>query len=183
MTLSAIDWLALTVLIASLLLGAWRGLLYEVLSLAGWVVAFLAARWAAPVVGDWLPMGESSEPLRYAAGFALVFIATAFLCGMLAALARHAAKAIGVRPVDRLFGAVFGVLRGVLVLLVLAALVSLKPLRDEAWWRQSQSAPWLEMALMHLHPWLPDALGRQQPMTPPAGEPVASMAVPLTRHS
>ena len=93
MTPSAIDWLALTVLIASLLLGAWRGLLYEVLSLAGWVVAFLAARWAAPVVGDWLPMGESSEPLRYAAGFALVFIATAFLCGMLAALARHAAKA------------------------------------------------------------------------------------------
>ena len=183
MTLSAIDWLALTVLIASLLLGAWRGLLYEVLSLAGWVVAFLAARWAAPVVGDWLPMGESSEPLRYAAGFALVFIATAFLCGMLAALARHAAKAIGVRPVDRLFGAVFGVLRGVLVLLVLATLVSLTPLRDEAWWRQSQSAPWLEMALMHLHPWLPDALGRQQPMTPPAGEPVASMAVPLTRHS
>ena len=35
MTPSAIDWLALTVLIASLLLGAWRGLLYEVLSLAG----------------------------------------------------------------------------------------------------------------------------------------------------
>ena len=85
MTLSAIDWLALFVVVASLLLGLWRGLLYEVLALAGWVIAFLAARWAAPVVGGWLPMGESSEPLRYAAGFALVFIATAFLCGALAA--------------------------------------------------------------------------------------------------
>ena len=60
MTLSAIDWLALFVVVASLLLGLWRGLLYEVLALAGWVIAFLAARWAAPVVGGWLPMGESS---------------------------------------------------------------------------------------------------------------------------
>ena len=146
--------------LASLLLGLWRGLLYEVLALAGWVIAFLVARWAAPVVGGWLPMGESPEPLRYAAGFALVFIGTAFLCGMLATLARSAARAIGVRPVDRFFGAVFGVLRGVLLLLVLAALVLMTPLRDEAWWRQSLSAPWLEMALLHLHPLLPDSFGK-----------------------
>ena len=68
MAVAAIDWLALTVVTASLLLGAWRGLLYEVLALAGWVLAFLAARWAAPLVGQWLPMGESPEPLRHAVG-------------------------------------------------------------------------------------------------------------------
>ena len=113
-----------------------------------------------PVVGGWLPMGESSEPLRYAAGFALVFIATAFLCGALATLARRAAKAIGMRPVDRFFGALFGVLRGVLMLLVLAALVLMTPLRDEPWWRQSLSAPWLETTLAQLHPWLPAGFGK-----------------------
>jgi membrane protein required for colicin V production len=74
------------------------------------------------------------------------------------------------------------VLRGVLVLLVLAALVSLTPLRDEAWWRQSQSAPWLEMALMHLNPWLPDAFGTRQPMPSPVG-PAASMAIASARYS
>ena len=78
MAVAAIDWLALTVVTASLLLGAWRGLLYAGLALAGWVLAVLAARWAAPLVGQWLPMGESPEPLRHAVGFALVFIATAF---------------------------------------------------------------------------------------------------------
>ncbi len=158
--LSALDWLALIVVLASLLLGLWRGLLYEVLALAGWVIAFLVARWAAPVVGDWLPMGESPEPLRYAAGFALVFIATAFGCGLLASLARRAARAIGVRPVDRLFGAMFGLLRGVLVLLVLAALVLMTPLREEPWWRQSLSAGWLEAALAQLHPLLPQSFGK-----------------------
>ncbi len=160
MTLSAIDWLALIVVLASLLLGLWRGLLYEVLALAGWVVAFVAARWAAPVVGGWLPMGESPEPLRYAVGFALVFIATAFLCGMLASLARRAARAVGARPVDRMFGALFGVLRAGLLLLLLAALVVMTPLRNEPWWRQSVSGPWLEIALSRLQPWLPESFGK-----------------------
>ena len=158
--LSALDWICAALLLASLLLGAWRGLVFELMSIAGWVMAFLAARWAAPVVGDWLPMGGSSEPLRYAAGFVLVFIAVAFLCGMLATLARSAAKALGVRPVDRVFGALFGVLRGVLVLVVLAALVLMTPMRDEAWWRESLSSGWLEMTLAWLQPLLPEAFGK-----------------------
>lgn len=158
--LSALDWICAALLLASLLLGAWRGLVFELMSIAGWAIAFLAARWSATVVGDWLPMGESPEPLRYAAGFVLVFIAVAFLCGMLASLARHAAKALGVRPVDRVFGAVFGVLRGVLVLVVLAALVLMTPMRDEPWWRESLSASWLEMTLQRLHPLLPESFGK-----------------------
>ena len=89
-----------------------------------------------------------------------MFIAVAFLCGMLATLARSAAKALGVRPVDRVFGAVFGVLRGVLVLVVLAALVLMTPMRDEPWWRESLSASWLEMTLQRLHPLLPESFGK-----------------------
>ena len=38
--MTALDWLALIVVATSLLLGAWRGLLYEVLAIAGWVVFF-----------------------------------------------------------------------------------------------------------------------------------------------
>ncbi len=160
MLLSALDWICAALLLASLILGAWRGLVFELLSIAGWVIAFIAARWSAAAVGNWLPMGESPEPLRYAAGFVLVFIAVAFFCGMLATLARRAAKALGVRPVDRVFGAVFGVLRGVLVLVVLAALVLMTPMRDEDWWRGSLSAQWLEMTLTWLHPLLPESFGK-----------------------
>lgn len=158
--MAAIDWLALMVVAASLLLGAWRGLLYEVAALAGWVLAFLAARWAAPVLAQWLPMGESPAALRHAVAFVLVFIATAFACGLLAALLRRAARAMGVRPVDRAFGALFGMLRGALLLLLLAALVQLASLREEAWWRQSLSARWLEPALAQLQPFLPELFGK-----------------------
>ena len=158
--LSALDWICAALLLASLMLGAWRGLVFELMSIAGWVLAFLVARWSADVVGNWLPMGESPEPLRYAAGFVLVFIAVAFLCGMLATLARQAAKALGVRPVDRVFGALFGALRGVLVLVVLAALVLMTPMREEDWWRGSLSSAWLEMTLSWLQPLLPASFGK-----------------------
>jgi membrane protein required for colicin V production len=157
---TAIDWICLAVLLGSLLLGAWRGLLYEVLAIAGWVLAFVAARWAADVVGLWLPMGESGEPLRYAAGFVLVFVVVAFLCGMLASLARRAAMSLGMRPVDRVFGAAFGLARGLAFLLLLAALVLMTPLREQAWWRASPSAQWLEIALAQLHPLLPESVGK-----------------------
>ncbi|MDO5625532.1 MAG: CvpA family protein [Pseudomonadota bacterium] len=163
----ALDWICAALLLASLLLGAWRGLLYEVLAIAGWVLAFFAARWAAPGVGQWLPMGESPPELRYAAGFVLVFIATAFACGMLASLARRAARAVGARPVDRLLGAAFGALRGVALLLVLGFAVGLTPMHEEDWWQDARSAQWLQAGLDTLAPWLPERL-QPAPVVPDA---------------
>ena len=153
--MSALDGICLAILLVSLLLGAWRGLLYEVLAIAGWVVAFIAARWSAEAVGLWLPLGEANETLRYAAGFALVFVVAAFTCGMFASLARHAAKSLGMRPVDRAFGAAFGITRALALLLVLDALALMTPLHETDWWRASVSAHWLDTALTRLHPLLP----------------------------
>lgn len=156
----AIDWICLGIVLASLLLGAWRGLLYESMSLAGWVLAYFAARWAASAVGHALPMGDSPEGLRVAAGFVLVFVGFVFLGSMLAWAARGAARALGLRPADRLFGAVFGAARGLLLLLVLAALAQMTTLRAAPWWHDSISGPWLQQALQRLQPWLPAALGQ-----------------------
>ncbi len=154
------DWICLGILLASLLLGAWRGLLYEALSLGGWVLAYFAARWVAEPLGHVLPMGDASAEWRFAAGFVLVFIAVAFAGGMLAWAVRGAARALGMRPVDRLLGAVFGVLRGALLLLVLAVAIQLAGQGGEPWWRESASGPWLNQALAQLRPILPPALGQ-----------------------
>ena len=154
------DWICLGIVLASLVLGAWRGLLYEALSLGGWVLAYFAARWAAEPLGQALPMGDAPTVWRAAAGFVLVFIAVAFAGGMLAWAVRGAARALGMRPVDRLLGAVFGVLRGALLLLVLAAAIQLAGQGGEPWWRESASGPWLNQALAQLRPILPPALGQ-----------------------
>lgn len=69
-----------------MLLGALRGLVYEVLSVMGWIAAFLLAQWFSPDVAEKLPMQNSGEALRYAAAFVLVFIASVFLAGLISAL-------------------------------------------------------------------------------------------------
>ena len=148
--MTGLDWIFLALLAASLLLGFWRGLLYEVISLAGWVAAYFVARWGAEIVGDWLPMKEAAAGLRYWAGFALLFIATAFAGGMLAWLTRRGVKALGMRPVDRTFGALFGLARGVALLLAATALIHLTPVREEPWWTASPGARWLEQGLIEL---------------------------------
>ncbi|HRC39548.1 MAG TPA: CvpA family protein, partial [Rubrivivax sp.] len=69
-----IDWLLLAVLAASVVLGFVRGLVYEALALAGWVVAWFAAQWAAPHLAPHLPLGEPGSALQLGAAFALAFL-------------------------------------------------------------------------------------------------------------
>src|SRR5665647_3332229 len=65
-----LDWIFAAVLFVSLVLGAWRGLIYEVLSVLSWLAAFILAQWFAPDVAQKLPMTGAGEAVRYAAGVA-----------------------------------------------------------------------------------------------------------------
>lgn len=155
--LAPLDWILLTLLLLSCLIGMWRGLVYETLVLAGWVVAFLTSRWFGAQVGTWLPLGNNvPAALRAGLGYTLVFIAVAFVCGLVAWRMRRAVRVIGLRPIDHLLGAVFGAARAIAVLLIAVALVDLTPLGQESWWRTSIGVRWLEMGLRQLQPYLPE---------------------------
>lgn len=157
------DWILLAVLLASLLLGAWRGLVYEVMSVLGWVAAFVVAPWWAPDVAAWLPMEGAAEPVRYAAAFVLVFVAVAFAAGLVAWLTKKLVESIGLRPVDRTLGAAFGLLRGVVLLLALAVVIGMTPLGVSPWWQASTGASVLVVALKGLRPVLPAEFGKYLP--------------------
>lgn len=153
--MTALDWIFVAILLGSMLLGAWRGLVYEVLSLLGWVVAFVVARTWAQEVAVWLPMDGWDMQLRYAAAFVLLLVAAMFAWGVVSWLCKQLIEAVGLRPVDRTLGALFGVLRGVLLLLVLALVIQYTPLHKALWWQESAVAPWLTQALAWVLPALP----------------------------
>lgn len=157
------DWIAIALLVASMLLGLFRGLVFEVISLAGWVAAFIAAQWLAGGVAAWLPFGEPEAAWRYPLAFVFVFVAVAFAVGLAAALIRKLITAVGLRPVDRVLGGAFGVLRGAVALLVVAVVVHLLALSDSAWWHESRSAGVLDAALQGLKPVLPEKLASYLP--------------------
>ena len=155
-----LDWVLAGVLVFSLLVGASRGLVYEVLSVLGWAVSFYCAQWLAPQVAFMLPLQSASAPVRHAAAFVLVFIAAVFAAGLLASLVRQLVESIGLRPVDRTLGAAFGVLRGVILLLAATVVMDMTGLKSSAWWQESWGAQTLTLALAGVKPLLPEPFAR-----------------------
>ncbi len=153
--MAVLDGVLLGILVVSMLLGAWRGLVFELFSLVGWVVGFFVARLFAEDVAAWLPLD----------GFVLAFVLIVFAWGLLSALAKQLVEFVGLRPVDRTLGAVFGVLRAAVLILVLAVVVVSTPLREHDWWTQSQAAPWLTDAVASVLPALSVQWGRWLPST------------------
>lgn len=158
-----LDWIFLALLLGSMLVGAWRGLVYEILALLNWVAAFMLAQWFAPMAASQLPLGDATEIVRYAAGFVLVFVASLFVGGLLAFLVRKLMAAVGLRPVDRALGAVFGLARGGVVLLVLVVLVGTTPLHQSKGWQDSTGTSLATGVLRGMKPVLPPDFAKYLP--------------------
>ena len=146
------DYFVLAVMAISLLVGVTRGVVSEILALVAWVAAFIAARlWAVPL-GNLL-LADLPDPLwRQLAGFVAVFAAVLIGFALLRWVTTLLLKAVGLRPLDRVLGALFGVVRGMLVLLILVLLAGLTPLPQQQWWRQATFAPPLETGVLAVKP-------------------------------
>jgi len=161
--MAALDWVFIAVLAVSFLVGAWRGLVYEVLSVISWIAAFIVAQWLAPDAAGWLPVDRAPEAGRYAVGFIAVFIAVVFAGALLAWLTKKLVEAVGLRPVDRTLGAGFGLVRGAILLMAVAVVINMSPARSAAWWTESKGAGVSLAALKGLKPVLPEQFGRYLP--------------------
>jgi membrane protein required for colicin V production len=161
--LGLVDTVMLGVLLLSLIVGVWRGLVFEMLSLAGWVVAWIAAQWFAPSVAPHIPVGEPASSLNLGASYAILFVAVLIVWAILARLVRMLIRATPLSGIDRLLGAGFGLLRGLVLLVAIATVVSLTPLAKSPAWQQSQGAAWLQAMLRGLKPALPPDIARHLP--------------------
>jgi membrane protein required for colicin V production len=158
--LSWVDWTLLAVLAASVVIGLARGFVFEVLSLAGWLVAWFAAQWSAPQLAPHLPVGSPGSALNMAAALTLCFIGALVVWGLLARLMRMLIRATPLSLPDRLLGAGFGALRGAVLLLAVSSVLSLTPAAQSASWRASKGARWLGITLQALKPLLPEPVAR-----------------------
>jgi membrane protein required for colicin V production len=161
--MATLDWIFLSVLAASFLLGVWRGLVYEVLSVMSWIAAFVVAQWLAPDAAALLPVQRAPEAGRYAVGFVVVFIAMIFAGGLLAWITKKLVQSVGLRPVDRTLGAAFGLLRGAVLVLAVAVVVNMSPARRADWWTESKGADVSMAVLKSLKPSLPERFGQYLP--------------------
>jgi membrane protein required for colicin V production len=126
--MNGLDWLILGIVVLSALVAALRGFVFELFSLAGTIAGYLLAAWEYPVVARRLAPYVKSELIADGVAFLLIFIAVLALAGVAGRIARWATKNVGLRLVDRALGALFGILRGALIVMVLVmAMASFLP--------------------------------------------------------
>jgi membrane protein required for colicin V production len=162
-SLGWVDLAMLGVLLLSLALGLWRGFVLEALALAGWVVAYFTAQWLGPQWAPHLPLGEPESNVNQLAGFAAAFLAVLIGWGLASRLVRALTHATPLRGADRVLGAAFGLLRGVLLLLLATLGIALTPASTSPQWHRSQGAQWLTVALRELKPLLPPDIAQLLP--------------------
>lgn len=158
-----VDLVLLAVLALSVVVGLWRGLVFEVLSLLGWVAAYFAAQWFSPAVAAELPVGAPGSALNAGAAFAIAFIGALVVWGLAARLVRMAISATPLSLPDRVLGAGFGALRGLVLLLAVTTVVAMTPAAHAPAWQASQGAGWLHAVLEGMKPVLPIELARHLP--------------------
>ena len=167
-SLSWVDIALAAMLLISIGIGLWRGLVFEVMSLAGWVVAYFAAPPLAPLVEDLLPEGKFGPAVVHVVALAIAFFVVLIIWSLATRLVKTLIHATPLSAVDRLGGAGFGALRGVFIALLLVLVIGASPLAQSATWQASRAAPVLSSVLHDAAPLLPEPLARfiSRSMTP-----------------
>lgn len=158
-----VDISLLAVLGLSVLLGLVRGLTFELMSLAGWIVAYVAASALLPVVLPNIQVGAPDSALRHVITFVAVFMLALVVWGLATRLVSLLIKSSPLSGFDRVLGAVFGAVRALVLLLAVATVVAMTPWSQSPDWRASSGAVWLNAVLNGLVPLLPPDIARHFP--------------------
>ena len=158
--MTAFDYGVIGIIVASLALGLWRGLVGEVLALLAWILAGLAAWRFGHQVGATIT-AIADPAWRVLAGYALVFIGVLLVLALVRYAVRGLLKALGLTAVDRALGVIFGIARGLLIVFILVAVGGMTSAPKQSWWAEAQFAPPLETAVLASKPWLPPEVAKR----------------------
>ncbi|SEO74001.1 CvpA family protein [Nitrosovibrio sp. Nv6] len=156
--LTIFDYSVLAILVLSILLSVVRGVVREILSLAGWVVAFMVANSFAAGFAPLLPSSVAGESLRLLLAFSALFLSSLLAMGLITMLMSALVKTVGLGFTDRFIGSLFGFARGLLVVLLMVLAAGFTALPQEPFWKKAVLSKPLETAAMMVIPWLPQDL-------------------------
>ena len=155
------DYGVIAVLVLSMVWSALRGVVREIISLGGWIIAFLAANLFAGPLAARLPQAIPGEALRTLAAFLAIFVFALICSALVGVLMSKLVSAVGLGSLDKMLGALFGIARGTLLVLAAVLAAGLTSAPREAWWKESMSGEPLKRAALALKPWLPDSFAQR----------------------
>jgi membrane protein required for colicin V production len=155
MSLTSIDWIILAVLAFSCALGIWRGLVREVFSLAGWVAAVVLSLRYAAALGMELPGDIDWPVLRTSIAVAIIVVVCVFTAAIIGWLVHKFIAVARLSGTDRMLGAVFGLLRAILIIFAAVYFTSRTALAQQPAWKNALLVPAFDAGVRWLAPHLP----------------------------
>ncbi len=155
------DYTVLAIVGISILLGVLRGLVREVLNLLAWVAAFWVANAYTGEIAPLLPAAIPTESVRFVAAFVLLFVGALLLMSLVTIVLAELVKTLKLGAFDKGLGALFGVLRGGLIVLTLVLLAGMTGLPRQKFWRDAMFSAPLEAFAVDVKPWLPDDFSKR----------------------
>ncbi|MES2259019.1 MAG: CvpA family protein [Pseudomonadota bacterium] len=154
------DYLVIFILIASIVISTLRGLVREMLSLASWVVAFVVANAYGAQLAQWLPEVVPGEVVRLILSFVALFIGVRILMGLLSMALDALIKAAGLGLADRGLGGLFGLGRGLVIVLAAVIVCGMTSIPQQDFWKNALLSPLAETGARTVKPFLPAAFAQ-----------------------
>ena len=154
------DYLVLFILICSVVISTMRGLVMEILSLLSWVAAFVVANAYSEQLAQWLPAAIPGSTTRLIVAFIALFIGVRLLMALLSAAVDALVKASGLTVADRGLGGLFGLGRGLVLVLAAVLLCGMTAIPQQMFWKEALFSPMAETAARTVKPFLPGDLAR-----------------------
>lgn len=154
------DYLVLFVLACSIVISTLRGLVKEVLSLLGWIVSFVVANAYCESLAKLLPEMIPGNATRLIVAFIALFFGVRLLMMLFTMAVDALVKAAGLTVADRGLGGLFGLARGLLIVLAAVLLCGMTGIPQQAFWKNALLSPLAETAAQTVKPFLPDDLAK-----------------------
>jgi membrane protein required for colicin V production len=154
------DYAVIAIVGLSVLLAAMRGVVREIAALAGWAAALVLSSLFAQGLAQWLP-ATLSPMLRTVIAYLVIFLGVLLLSGVAGLLLAKLFRVAGLGFTDRAVGALFGLVRGVLIVFVGVMVAGLTGLPKEAFWREAALSGPVETAVLAAKPVLPRDLAQR----------------------
>ena len=139
--MTQVDNLILAVIAISSAFGVRRGFIKEIMSLLSWIAALLVSRVYSGSLASILENLIDNPSVRYVIAFSVLFVIIIMLGTLLNHLMSKLLVVTGLKTIDRLLGAVFGVARGTVIVLVFLFVLNVFVSESE-WWQQSTLIPY-----------------------------------------
>ncbi|WP_136418104.1 MULTISPECIES: CvpA family protein [Oxalobacteraceae] len=154
------DYLVLFVLICSVVISTLRGLVKEILSLLGWIVSFVVANAYGEDLAALLPDMVPGNVTRLIVAFIALFIGVRLLMMLLNLAVDAVIKASGLSLADRGLGGLFGLARGLLIVLAAVLICGMTAIPQQPFWKDAVLSPLAETAARTVKPFLPGDFAR-----------------------